>query len=150
MTKFIQQQIKERREMIRAGEFGDGSGTSSGRDAFTMLVKANEDEGTKLSLSDDELVNGPFLSNDARSPNFNRLGMSSPFCLRDTVLIFACIAVLNGLTFPTETSAHTLAATLAYLSIHPDIQEEVLEQILLVVGTDRVPVSSSPLRLRLK
>ncbi len=59
MTKFIHQQIKERREMIRAGAL-DGSDPSNGRDAFTMLVKANEDEGTKLSLSDNELVNGLF------------------------------------------------------------------------------------------
>ncbi len=135
--------------MIRAGEFGDGSDPSSGRDAFTMLAKANEDEGTKLSLSGGELVNGPFLSNGAWSSNFNRLGMSSRFCLRDTVLIFAYSAVHNGLTFPTETSAHTLAATLADVSIHPDIQQQIVDQILLIVGIDRVPVSPPPMCLRL-
>lgn len=56
MTKFFHEQIKERREMVRAGVFEDGSNSSKGRDAFTMLVKANEAEGEKLSLSDEELV----------------------------------------------------------------------------------------------
>lgn len=61
MTTFIHQQIKDRREMVRAGVFEDTSDPSKGRDAFTMLVKANEAEGTKLSLNDDELVSGHFF-----------------------------------------------------------------------------------------
>jgi Cytochrome P450 len=40
-----------------------------------------------------------------------------------------------------ETTAHTLAATIGFLSIHEDIQEEVQEQIETVVGYDREPVS---------
>lgn len=40
-----------------------------------------------------------------------------------------------------ETSAHTLAAAIGLLSIHDDIQEEVLGQICSVVGYDRDPVS---------
>lgn len=67
MTKFIHQQIKERREMVRAGVFEDGSDSSKGRDAFTMLVKANDAEGAKLSLSDDELVSGRSIRS-GRSP----------------------------------------------------------------------------------
>lgn len=47
--------------MVRAGVFEDTSDPSKGRDAFTMLVKANEAEGTKLSLNDDELVSGHFF-----------------------------------------------------------------------------------------
>ena len=47
MTKFIHQQIKERREMIQAGVFEDSSDPFKGRDAFTMLVRANEAEGAK-------------------------------------------------------------------------------------------------------
>ncbi|KAG5634271.1 hypothetical protein H0H81_002585, partial [Sphagnurus paluster] len=39
-----------------------------------------------------------------------------------------------------ETSAHTLAATLGFLALHDEIQEEVLEQIISVVGWDRDPV----------
>ncbi|KAF9010234.1 cytochrome P450 [Cyathus striatus] len=39
-----------------------------------------------------------------------------------------------------ETTAHSLAATLGFLSLHQDIQQEVLEQIIEVVGWNRVPV----------
>ncbi|KAJ7512693.1 cytochrome P450 [Mycena galericulata] len=38
-----------------------------------------------------------------------------------------------------ETTAHTLAGTLGFLAAHDDIQQEVLEQIISVVGTDREP-----------
>ena len=36
-----------------------------------------------------------------------------------------------------ETMAHTLAATLGFLALHKDIQKEVYEQIISVVGPDR-------------
>ena len=39
-----------------------------------------------------------------------------------------------------ETMAHTLAATLGFLALHKDIQKEVYEQIISVVGPDRDPV----------
>jgi len=39
-----------------------------------------------------------------------------------------------------DTTAHTLAATLGFLALHEDIQEEVYEQITSVVGSDRDPV----------
>lgn len=39
-----------------------------------------------------------------------------------------------------ETTAHSLAATLGFLSVYDDIQAEVLEQIISVVGRDRDPV----------
>ncbi|KAF7344608.1 hypothetical protein MSAN_01943000 [Mycena sanguinolenta] len=38
-----------------------------------------------------------------------------------------------------ETTANSLAATLAYISLHQDIQNEVVEQIMSVVGPDRDP-----------
>ncbi|KAH9478750.1 Cytochrome P450 monooxygenase 124 [Psilocybe cubensis] len=51
---FMKQQVAERRAEVR-------SNSSEGRhDAFTMLVKANEDEG-KLKLSDDELIGNVFV-----------------------------------------------------------------------------------------
>jgi hypothetical protein len=40
----------------------------------------------------------------------------------------------------TETSAGTLAATLAFLALYQDIQDELLLQIIDVVGQDREPV----------
>jgi len=39
-----------------------------------------------------------------------------------------------------DTTAHTLAAALGFLGLHEDIQEEVYEQIISVVGPDRDPV----------
>jgi hypothetical protein len=39
-----------------------------------------------------------------------------------------------------ETTAYNLAATLGCLALNPDIQDEIVEQILSVVGYDRDPV----------
>jgi len=39
-----------------------------------------------------------------------------------------------------DTTAHTLAAALGFLGLHEDIQEEVYEHIISVVGSDRDPV----------
>jgi hypothetical protein len=41
-----------------------------------------------------------------------------------------------------ETTASSLAATVGYMAIHDDIQEEVVEQIMSVLGADRDPVRS--------
>ncbi|KAJ7927562.1 cytochrome P450 [Mycena leptocephala] len=38
-----------------------------------------------------------------------------------------------------DTTAHTLAATLGFMAIHSDIQDEVVEQIMAVVGPDHDP-----------
>ncbi|KAI0064327.1 cytochrome P450 [Artomyces pyxidatus] len=38
-----------------------------------------------------------------------------------------------------ETTAHTLAATLGFLGLYPDIQKDVYEEIIRVVGKDRDP-----------
>lgn len=42
-----------------------------------------------------------------------------------------------------ETTAHTLAATLGFLAYYPEIQEEVYEHILSVIGKIRDPVSGA-------
>ncbi|PPQ91914.1 hypothetical protein CVT25_001285 [Psilocybe cyanescens] len=98
---FMKQQVEERRVEVRAS-LSEGSG---GRhDAFTMLVKANEDEG-KLKLSDEELIGNVF------------------------VMLFA----------GHETTAYTLAATLGFLAYHQDLQDEVYDQIVSVVGLERDP-----------
>jgi cytochrome P450 len=47
-----------------------------------------------------------------------------------------------------ETTASTLAGTLGMLALHPQIQDEIVEQIVSVTGDDRDPVclpSHSPL-----
>ncbi|KAG6917128.1 hypothetical protein DXG01_003794 [Tephrocybe rancida] len=98
---FMRGQVSERKADIS----GHGSVKGGKNDAFTLLVKANEDEASKLKLDDQELIGNVFI------------------------MLFA----------GHETTAHTLAATLGFLSLYQDIQEEVLEQIISVVGWDRDP-----------
>ncbi|KAG6850123.1 hypothetical protein H0H93_000745 [Arthromyces matolae] len=96
---FMRKQVENRKSDIS----GQSYSTANQNDAFTLLVKANEDEASKLRLDDQELIGNVFI------------------------MLFA------------ETTAHTLAATLGFLGLHQDIQEEVVEQIVSVVGWDRDP-----------
>jgi hypothetical protein len=71
-----------------------------------------------------------------------RSGMCFCYCSPDMV----CVCYLATLWAPinclpvVETTAHTLAATLGLLALHQDIQDEVLQHILEVVGPTREPV----------
>ncbi|GLB42270.1 putative cytochrome P450 [Lyophyllum shimeji] len=96
---FMRSQVANRKAEISAHE-------STKNDAFTMLVKANEEESTKLQLDDQELIGNVFI------------------------MLFA----------GHETTAHTLAATLGFLGLYQDMQQETVEQIVSVVGWDRDPV----------
>ncbi|RDB29811.1 hypothetical protein Hypma_014185 [Hypsizygus marmoreus] len=98
---FMHAQIAERKAEIHDLV----GGATSRTDAFTMLVKANEDESGKFKLDDQELIGNVFI------------------------MLFA----------GHETTAHSLAATLGFLGVYHDIQDEVVEQILSVVGLDRDP-----------
>ncbi|KAL0574637.1 hypothetical protein V5O48_007333 [Marasmius crinis-equi] len=104
LESFMQDQVRLRREELR----GHTSGQYRRKDAFSMLVQANEsDENAKNKLTDKDLIGNVF------------------------VMLFA----------GHETTANTLAATLALLAITSDAQDEVLKQIIDVVGWDRDPVS---------
>ncbi|KAJ6595776.1 cytochrome P450 [Mycena vulgaris] len=98
LAKFMQDQITERKAEVAAG--GDIR-----PDAFTMLVKANQDESGKYQLDDQEIIGNVFL------------------------FMFA----------GHETTAHSLAGALGFMAIHEEIQDEVVEQIMSVVGPDRDP-----------
>ncbi|KAG5641736.1 hypothetical protein DXG03_004308 [Asterophora parasitica] len=98
---FMQGQVADRKAEMSSLD----DSTTTKNDAFTMLVKANEDENSKLKLDDQELIGNVFI------------------------MLFA----------GHETTAHTLAATLGFLGLYGDIQEEVLEQIISVVGLERDP-----------
>lgn len=100
-----------------SGDWGD--------DVFSMLVRANElEKSPKLQLSDHELVSHDslqrqhFLTDDPQIGNF-------------------FVMILAGY----ETTANTLAACLALLALHEEIQEEVVEEIFSIVGRDEDPVS---------
>jgi hypothetical protein len=47
----MQSQVEERRALVQ-----NSKGADLGRDAFTMLVEANEDEAAKYKLNNQELV----------------------------------------------------------------------------------------------
>ena len=63
LMEFMKSQVRERKAVI--GSTTAPSEREAGTiqaDAFTMLVKANEDEGGKLKLDDEELVRWTLLS----------------------------------------------------------------------------------------
>ncbi|KAG6900466.1 hypothetical protein C0993_010184 [Termitomyces sp. T159_Od127] len=114
LSVFMEHEIAVRTEEVRAG-----SESSEGRvDAFTMLVRANEQETGKLKLSNEEVGTVsilPYLS-------------TSQYSDADVIN--------NGV----ETTAHTLSATLALLALHQDIQDEISQHAVSVIGYDREPV----------
>ncbi|KAK7034506.1 hypothetical protein VNI00_012353 [Paramarasmius palmivorus] len=103
LTKFMKDQVVLRKEEVRSQTKEEYK-----RDAFSMLVQANESEdgSPKNKLNDEELIGNVF------------------------VMLFA----------GHETSAHTLAATLGFLAYYTEAQDEVLQQIIDVVGWERDPV----------
>ncbi|KAF9258195.1 cytochrome P450 [Marasmius fiardii PR-910] len=101
LGQFMKDQVQVRRGEIR----GYTAGEYTRRDAFSMLVQANESEDPKHKLEDSALIGNVF------------------------VMLFA----------GHETTAHTLAATLALLSLHEAEQDEVVQQIVDVVGYERDP-----------
>ncbi|KAG7095474.1 hypothetical protein E1B28_006213 [Marasmius oreades] len=101
LTRFMQDQVHLRKAEVRGQTPEEYK-----RDAFSMLVQANEDAEGKYRLNDAELIGNVF------------------------VMLFA----------GHETSAHTLAATLGFLAVNDHAQDEVLQEIIDVVGYDRDPV----------
>ena len=47
----MKSETAKRKEAVRTGDIGEGPS-----DVFTLMVKANEEEGSKLRLEDQELV----------------------------------------------------------------------------------------------
>ncbi|KAF7344595.1 hypothetical protein MSAN_01941600 [Mycena sanguinolenta] len=86
---FMQDQVTERKGMVAAGD--------KRTDAFTTMVKSNQDESSKYQLDD--------------NPSFFKIG-------NVFIMLFA----------GHETTANSLALTLGYMSIHEEIQNEVVEQ----------------------
>ena len=61
LMEFMKTQVRERKAVIGSTAPGERNAGTIKADAFTMLVKANEDEGGKLKLDDEELVRWTFL-----------------------------------------------------------------------------------------
>ncbi|KAF8138095.1 cytochrome P450, partial [Mycena galopus ATCC 62051] len=83
-------------------------------DALTIMVKSNQNESSKYQLDDQELVQ--YISSYSQIGNL-------------FVLMFA----------GHETTANSLAVAIGYMAIHEEIQNEVVEQIISVLGPDRDP-----------
>jgi cytochrome P450 len=128
--------ISERRSEL------NGESTAQGterKDIFSLLVRASE-EDSKFKLSDSELV----------SDNIEQWGLFLARCEVGNVfaMMFAghglcifCLIELNGqLIARAETTAFTLASTIGFLGLHSEVQEDLYEQIMEVVGCDRDPV----------
>jgi hypothetical protein len=56
LMEFMKIQVRERKEVIGSTAPSERKAGNVQTDAFTMLVRANEDEGGKLKLEDEELV----------------------------------------------------------------------------------------------
>ena len=61
LMEFMKTKVRERKAVIGSTASGERNAGTIKVDAFTMLVKANEDEGGKLKLDDEELVRWTFL-----------------------------------------------------------------------------------------
>ncbi|KAF7344606.1 hypothetical protein MSAN_01942800 [Mycena sanguinolenta] len=103
LREFMQEQVAQRKALVAAGD--------TRADAFTIMVKSNQDESSKYQLDDGELIGNVFI------------------------FMFA------------ETTANSLAVTIGYMSINQDIQNEVVEQIMSVLGPDRDPEYDDYLKL---
>ena len=56
LMEFMKTQVRERKAVIGSTAPSERKAGTIQADAFTMLVRANEDEGEKLKLDDEELV----------------------------------------------------------------------------------------------
>ncbi|KAG6918368.1 hypothetical protein DXG01_015020 [Tephrocybe rancida] len=100
-TEFMATEVTARKEEVRSGS----EDSEERSDAFTMLVRSNEEETLKWRLDDQEVIGNVFI------------------------MLFA----------GHETTARALSAAFALLALHQDIQNEVVDQIIDVVGRERDP-----------
>ncbi|KAH0833227.1 hypothetical protein J3R83DRAFT_12287 [Lanmaoa asiatica] len=95
MRAFMYSLVSATRETIRSE--AEDTTSKRARDLFTLLVRASEDAGGKMGLSDNELV-------------------SKTRCLHRYQRL-------------TKTTAQSLAATLAFLALDSDLQDELVAQV---------------------
>ncbi|KAG6807471.1 hypothetical protein H0H92_007349 [Tricholoma furcatifolium] len=102
----------KQRIALRIDEVRSGSQATDERtDIFTLIVRANVQDSGKVVLDEEEV-------------NFIATKIGNVFAL-----LFA----------GHETTARTMSAVLSLLALHQDIQEEMVEHIISVIGYDREP-----------
>lgn len=60
-----------------------------------------------------------------------------------------CLIELNVLPkylLPVETTASTMAATIGFLGLYPEVQDDIYQKVIEVVGHNRDPVRRAPFR----
>lgn len=70
LMEFMKTQVRERKAVIGSTAPSERKAGAIQADVFTMLVKANEDEGGKLKLDDEELVRTELSFNHLFFRNF--------------------------------------------------------------------------------
>ena len=142
--RFMLAQIASKKAKIHAQAVAGTLDEGGDNDVFTMLVKANEDEA-KVKLSDDELVSkmACLFEYTYQILHDERLATYLSCFLPVTVSYLMPCSTNNIVTnaFLSETTAHTLAVALGYLSIYEEVQEEIYEQIISVCGLENDPVN---------
>jgi cytochrome P450 len=83
LMNFMEGQVAERKVLVQKSRTGE---LELGKDVFTMLVQANEDEGAKYKLDNQELVSFTVTRYlRLRAQLLNRLGMCMPCSSQVTV-----------------------------------------------------------------
>jgi cytochrome P450 len=116
-------EIATRKEDLKEGS------SEEKRDIFSRLVEANEEETTRSArLDDSELIGNTFLMLLA--------GHGKPYCCQ----------ILNYLVDRScaDTTANTLAASIAFLALHEEEQEKIYKHIQTVLPDGRDPVRALP------
>lgn len=110
---------------------------------FSMLVEANENEEAKFKLDESELVSAFVTPLHTLDLMRFRLEMRLLCFWLVMVSLLQCFwTYTRGLTSSSETTAHTLAATIGFLALHDDIQKDIFQHIISVIGKERNPVRS--------
>ena len=104
LTEFMKAQVRERKAVLGSTAPSEQNASTTQTDVFTMLVKANEDEGGKFKLDDEELVRWTLLRISSFFLCFGtllnlryRLAMSSVCCL--LVMVTKSPSFLPGTLF---------------------------------------------------
>jgi hypothetical protein len=141
LREFMHAQIADRKRETR-------SGAPPRDDVFSILVRANEEEDVKYPLDDTELVSrlqfdGILYVLEYMTDFYKGWECVSAFVCWTRCAFASSQHHWHPLTVyrVTETTAHTLAATLGLLGLYQDVQDEILQHILHVVGPTQEPAS---------
>ena len=136
--------VADKKAEIRSDISNGVSEEKNAKDFFSLLIRANEDEGEKLKLTDSEVVRNELLF-------FAPILLELSLRLEMYTLCFLLVMVrhfnyANSMWSDhrafLETTAQSIAATLTLLALNPEIQEEIMEETHDIIGDDQNPVGT--------